>query len=246
MSENTINHPEAIEDLLNQLSPFKRIAYKPLTQNGEQAFTTDSKFGGLPYLRNEEDWPVCPNCGKHMQLFLQLNLSALPVKQEVGLIQLFYCTTDEPLCESDCEAFLPFSNSAICRKVEADTPSYQIQPVLKEIFEEQRIVGWEPVDDYPHYDELSGLGVTLDVDTYELLEVAEIGIPVTGDKLYGWPHWIQSVEYPYDRRTGSRMELLFQLDSEDHLPYMFGDGGVGHLSQSKDNSEELAFGWACS
>jgi len=39
---------------------------------------------------------------------------------------------------------------------------------------------------------------------------------------------------------------LFQLASENNLPYMFGDAGIGHLTQSPENKEELGFGWACS
>lgn len=71
-------------------------------------------------------------------------------------------------------------------------------------------------------------------------------MPIAKDKLYGWPYWIQSVEYPFDRKTESQMQLLFQFDSEDNLPYMFGDAGIGHLTQSPDNDKELGFGWACS
>jgi uncharacterized protein YwqG len=92
---------------------------------------------------------------------------------------------------------------------------------------------------------LEDLGVFIDIDAYELLEEVEKGIPLSGDKLFGWPYWVQSIEYPFDRTTGSQMELLFQLDSEVNLPYMFGDMGVGHLTYSKDNPSELAFGWAC-
>ncbi|MFK7971974.1 MAG: DUF1963 domain-containing protein, partial [Bacteroidia bacterium] len=68
---------------------------------------------------------------------------------------------------------------------------------------------------------------------------------ITGDKLFGWPYWVQSQEYPFDRKTESRMELLFQFDSEVNLPFMFGDAGIGHLTQSPDNKDELGFGWAC-
>jgi hypothetical protein len=41
------------------------------------------------------------------------------------------------------------------------------------------------------------------------------------------------------------MTLLFQLDSGDNLPHNFGDMGIGHLTQSRSNEEELGFGWAC-
>lgn len=237
---------EIINELLTRLTPFKRTAYIPTTEDSTKCFSVHSKFGGFPYLRNAEDWPICPNCHNHMQLFLQLNLTDLPINKEDGLIQLFYCTNDNPICEIDCDAFFPFSKSVLCRRVSIGGLSFQIEPVIKELFDEKRIVGWTRVDDYPHYDELQELGVEIDIDEYEQLETAEIGIPKAGDKLYGWPHWIQSVEYPYDRKTGTRMELLFQIDSNVNLPYMFGDVGIGHLTESKDDPNELAFGWACS
>jgi uncharacterized protein YwqG len=79
----------------------------------------------------------------------------------------------------------------------------------------------------------------------ELLEEREKGITIAQDKLFGWPCWVQSEEYPYDRKTQARMELLFQLGWEDNLPYMFGDAGIGHLTKSPDDENELAFGWAC-
>jgi hypothetical protein len=236
---------EIVEHLLGVLAPFKRTAYIPTTESSANAFSTHSKFGGFPYLSHPGDWPTCPNCHHHLQLFLQLNLSALPVNKEEGLIQLFYCTNEEPHCASDCEAFFPFSRSVVCRKVPIGAPSCRIEPDLGTVFEEKRITGWSPVDDYPHYEELAALGLDIDADDYEVLEIADVGTPRAGDKLYGWPYWVQDIEYPNDRKTGSRMELLFQLDSEVNLPYMFGDAGIGHLTQSKDNPGELAFGWAC-
>lgn len=231
--------------LLAQLEPFKKTAYIPATESVGSAFTADSKIGGLPYLRNGGDWPVCPNCNNHMQLFLQLNLNELPVNAENSLIQLFYCTNDKPMCESDCEAYFPFSKSVVCRKIKVENPPVEITPTLVGPFHEKRIIGWIPIDDYPHYDELADLGLNLDEEDFEILEIAEEGISIAGDKLFGWPHWVQSVEYPFDRKTGSQMNLLFQLDSEVNLPYMFGDSGIGHLTQSPDNENELAFAWAC-
>jgi hypothetical protein len=42
------------------------------------------------------------------------------------------------------------------------------------------------------------------------------------------------------------MELLFQLDSEDHVPFMFGDAGCGHLTRCPEHPDVVTFGWACS
>ncbi|MEO1515823.1 MAG: DUF1963 domain-containing protein [Bacteroidota bacterium] len=238
---------EEIQRMMEALAPHKRTAYRPQVEKTSRSFSPDGKIGGYPYLRHENDWPICPSCQKHMQLFLQLNLTDLPEREGTGLVQLFYCTNSEPLCESDLQAFFPFSKAVVCRKVTIDGESAQIEPKRADVFAEQRIVGWKAVDDYPHYEEHQELGIEeFEDEVYDLMDEREIGIPVQGDKLFGWPYWVQSAEYPYDRESGSRMELLFQFDSEDNLPYMFGDAGIGHLTQSPDNEQELGFGWACS
>ncbi|GAA4343053.1 DUF1963 domain-containing protein [Flaviaesturariibacter amylovorans] len=250
--------PAAPEDLSNeeraaralaQLEPFKRTAYLPRTEEVPPAFSEHSKFGGYPYLRDAADWPRCPHCGRHLQLFLQLDARRLPPMGGKGLIQLFYCTTNRPdglHCEYDCNAYEPFSKSVVARRIDVGGPSAATEPDLDEVFPERRITGWTAADDYPHYEEHEALGLMIDDDDYEVLESeVEKGVPLAGDKLYGWPLWVQSEEYPYDRQTGKRMELLFQIDSEVNLPYMFGDSGIGHLTVSPDNDGELAFAWAC-
>lgn len=239
------NLEERVNKTMELLEGLKRTAYLPITSEHENTFSDQSKIGGFPYLRNIEDWPKCPNCQKHLQLFLQLNLEQLPERKDSGLIQLFYCTSKEPDCETALKSFFPFSSAVVCRKTIVNGPSAIIQPTIDSVFPEKLIVGWESKDDYPHSEEYESLGLEMDEEVLEILEARGVGLTVDKDKLFGWPYWIQGVEYPLDRATGQQMELLFQLDSEDHLPYMFGDSGVGHLTQSPDNKEEMAFGWAC-
>jgi hypothetical protein len=38
---------------------------------------------------------------------------------------------------------------------------------------------------------------------------------------------------------------VFQVDSEDSIPFMFGDTGCGHITQCPEHQEVVAFGWAC-
>lgn len=247
-SIDSLDIEQKFKNAIDILSPFKRTAYLPLIKHNSNTFSCKSKIGGYPYLRNSRDWPVCQNCKKNMQLFLQLNLEELPENKNTGLIQLFYCTTSEPHCESELESFFPFSEATVCRKIKIGKESKQIEPDIEELFNEKLIIDWQLIDDYPHFEEYSLLSINLDLDddVYELMEQRNIGLPIEKDKLFGWPYWIQSVEYPYDRKTGEQMELLFQVISEDNLPYMFGDSGIGHLTQSPHNNEELGFGWACS
>lgn len=236
---------QQLNKALHDLEQLKRTAYLPITSEQENSFSEQSKIGGFPYLRNTEDWPQCPNCQKHMQLFVQLNLEQIPEQKDKGLIQLFYCTSKEPDCETALKAFFPFSSAVVCRRTAINGPSVIIQPSIETVFPEKRITGWAAKDDYPHVEEYEALGLTVDEEVLEVMEAQGVGLTIDKDKLFGWPYWIQGVEYPLDRTTSRPMELLFQLDSEDNLPYMFGDSGIGHLTHSPDNKEEMAFGWAC-
>ncbi|MGE5395648.1 MAG: DUF1963 domain-containing protein [Candidatus Saccharibacteria bacterium] len=239
------NLEERLKKTMELLDTLKRTAYLPVTAVHENSFSDQSKIGGFPYLRNADDWPVCPNCQQHMHLFLQLNLEQLPEQMDQGLIQLFYCTTKEPNCETQLKAFQPFSKASVCRRIEVNGNSAIIEAPPESTFEEKLITAWEPKEDYPHPDEYEQLGLEADDEVLEIIESKGFGFTIAKDKLFGWPYWVQSVEYPSDRKTNDIMQLLFQLDSEDNLPYMFGDSGVGHVTQSPANKEEVAFGWAC-
>ena len=244
-TSSKLTRMERKELLLSQLETHVRSAYIPIVEETSASFTSNSKFGGYPYLRHEADWPICPNCNNHMQLFLQLNTEHMPVSQATGLVQIFYCTNDELCCDSVCEAYEAFSTSVVCRLIQVDGDSVTIKPKMEEIFKERRITSWEEKKDYPHYEELENLGIQLCVDDYQILEEDEIGIPLTGDKLYGWPNWIQSPEYPTSKVNKATLQFLFQIDSECNLPYMFGDSGCAYIFQNPKQFDELALNWSC-
>jgi uncharacterized protein YwqG len=230
------------------LTLFKRIGWKPVTVDGDTGLTS-SKFSGTPYLKDGEKWPLCPNCGKPMQLFIQLNIEELPsdfrnyLQMDHGLLQMFYCTNSDPICEVDCEAYFPFSNSTLLRVIEPSEVTNRVDLPQGDFFPPKTIVEWEHFDDYPNCDELRELGVQLN---HEEEEVLWDGIgPSNGDKLGGWPYWVQNIEYPSCPICQKSMRLIFQIDSEDNIPYMFGDVGCGHITQCPEHKEVLAFGWAC-
>ena len=77
------------------------------------------------------------------------------------------------------------------------------------------------------------------------LEVEHVAMAADKDKLAGWPCWVQGNEQPLCPTCGSTMRLLFQVDSEDHVPFMWGDAGIGHITQCPTHLDVVAFGWAC-
>lgn len=236
------------EDIKILLEPHKRLAWVPNSEE-KTSHPLSSKFSGIPALSKDECWPCCKNCEEPMQLFLQINSQELPDCQRNvfggDILQVFYCTNWETECEVNCDAFFPFSKSTLLRIVDysAENISSPEKSPVKEPFPEKPITGWEPKDDYPNWEELENLGITLSETQCDLL--CEHDYPLTKDKLLGWPYWVQGVEYPDCPDCSKPMKLLFQIDSEDNLPYMFGDAGCSHITQCETHKDKLAIAWAC-
>lgn len=240
----------ALHDNLDPIvGPYRRDAWLPIVAQ-QTSSPLSSKFSGIPALANKELWPCCENCNEPMQLFLQLNSNDLPDPAKnnfgEGILQVFYCTNQEKECEVTCEAFFPFSNSTLVRIVNYSPEQISVPEIssVKDAYPEKEIVAWETVDDYPNWEELESLGVSLSDEQAELL--FETGFPLPNDKFLGWPQWVQGVEYPKCPKCGKYMKLVFQIDSEDNIPYMFGDVGCSHITQCEDHPEILTIAWACS
>lgn len=251
---------QVIQALLPLRDQWKRPAWKPVTKSSESSRTA-SKFGGQPWLSPDEVWPCCSQCGTLMPLFLQLDLDDLPELLAdtfgSGLLQLFYCT------ECD-DAWEPFSPSSLVRVIQPSGDSAEATSP-SESFPVKTITQWKCFDDFPNPQDHEALGLDYTYDFEKPLRttvtcpalnfiaevirdgsVAErIGSAKGGDKLAGWPHWVQGAEYPSCPRCQQQMRLVFQLDSNDHLPFMFGDVGTGHVTQCPKHKDVVAFGWAC-
>lgn len=236
----------SIEQLRPEIHRLVRRAWRPLVAH-EDGAASDSKLAGTAMLARGEAWPACHNCEKPLELFVQLDLTTLPAELAgelgSGFLQLFYCVNNEPLCEADCEAFSPWSESVVARRLDAADAVPAPSRPASNTFPAQRIRGWEPVDDLPNWEEMQALGIALERGEETALE--QLALPLSGDKLGGWPCWVQGIEYPACPKCQAAMRLVFQIDSNDHLPYMFGDVGCGHLTQCATHKDVLAFGWAC-
>jgi uncharacterized protein YwqG len=238
-----------------------RRAWKPSTVEGGRG--DEAHFGGSPSMAPGEPWPRCQGCNRWMQFFLQIPLASFPAgaSRGDGTLQLFYCSQDD----GRCETWRPFSGTHVVRLLHGPA-SPVAHPLGLAPFPTRTINQWTELIDHPHAEEHASLGLVYDYDfpnkrvsvsCDELgislrdldleSDVAEtISAPATGDKLGGWPAWIQRAEYPACPTCARRMELVLQLDSEDNVPHMFGDAGLGHITQCPDHPRKLAFGWACS
>lgn len=252
-------------DLLEMFAAWRarhtRRAWKPVCTRAP-----GGQFGGAPLLGPGEAWPTCEQCDRPLQFFLQIDVATLPAAfgaRGAGTLQLFCCTWD-----GDCETHLPFSGTHVVRLLTGPAGPAR-HPGGLAPFPARTIQRWDEIIDLPHPEEHGALGLSYDHDFAawrttvrgDGLVVADIPIDregiapgaaetiadaAPGDKLGGWPRWVQRVEYPTCPTCGQRMELVLQLGSEDNVPYMFGDVGTGHITQCPTHPEVLAFGWASS
>lgn len=242
---------EAGARLRERFASARRAAFDPVT-TAEDPASPVSKFGGHPWLPKGDAWPACPGCAEPMAFFVQLDVASLPAQAGVkgeGLIQLFMCKgeSSKDLC---LETWQHGSKSAVVRLIDKGAPGGNRTPDgATQVWPARRITDWKPLEDFPHYDdlELAGFEITEKVDAdWEAAENEDAApMPNQGDKLGGWPYWVQSPEYGTCRECGKRMQLVLQIDSEDNVPYMFGDAGIGHVCQCPAHPHVLTWGWAC-
>jgi uncharacterized protein YwqG len=241
--------PEALSDdtsLGQKLARLRRTTWIPKTKSGDCS-PAGSKFSGLAFIPEGEQWPECGNCERPMQLFVQLNANDVPEEAghllSNGLLQLFYCTSSEPQCDVECAAFFAFSKAHLARVIDDGPAGAYTESPVSDPFPARSIVGWTSVIDAPNWEESERMGIAFEDE--EADKLADTNLPADGEKLGGWPAWIQGVEYPNCPQCDQPMEFLFQIDSEKNIPFLLGDAGIGHVTRCKSHPDVLTFGWAC-
>jgi uncharacterized protein DUF1963 len=261
-------HDAVLRALAPWIERHRRPAWRPVLDDGAAPGAV-SQFGGAPWLRRGEPAPLCGACGRPIALFLQLDGRETPADSPwTGpvVLQLFYCRD----CECDAEGWSPFSKAHVVRAVPA-ADLVPPAPGSGAPLRRRGILRWEAFEDDPHPEEQGRLGLHVDYDfkarratvrcpelgvriaeldmdarDAEGTELAEaIGLAACGDKLGGWPAWVQGAEYPSCPRCSQTMRHVFQVESEQGVAYMFGDAGCGHVTRCAAHPDVLAFGWAC-
>jgi hypothetical protein len=232
--------------LLGKLAPHRRAAWLPVVR-AEENRPHASRYGGAPWLAQGEAWPECPLCKRPMQLFIQLAADDVPEAARNlfgdGLVQLFYCAWRDTLCATGSDAWEPFATTVLARRVqpsgeEAVPPLPGFDPNVNAV----RIIGWEEQADYPTPWELEPLGIELEDDEDERTgDIWDANDP--GDKLGGWPRWVQCEDAPTCPRCARKMRLLFQLGIAGNLRLDYGGGAIGYLTRCEDHADVLAFSW---
>lgn len=273
LPNGSISNSSVMDLIASKLKHLKRPAWKPITARHDGAITA-SKFAGRPWLSADEAYPLCPMCQTPLRFFLQLNLEELPqaAHQQFGkgLLQLFYCTNEA----DECDVWEPFSPCKLVRIVQpTGSPSQAALPIVdREIgsaliegeFSARHIVRWQAMATYPEWHEVE-LSEKIQLSADECLVLSEAGIedtlfgydisefmdttmmcPTEGDRLAGYPRWLQEVEYPSCPICNRLMDnLIFEFASDDNVPYLWGDAGTGYVLQCPEHKQEVTFIWQC-
>ncbi|SEG48823.1 Ankyrin repeat [Thermomonospora echinospora] len=193
-----------------------------------------SCFGGLPWLRQGEEWPCCARCQAPLTFVVQVDLGRTPkAAREIfgeGLLQLFHCTTCMPSAVTDIRQVRVIDP--------AGTAVPDAVPDKAEIFPARPIVGWgHAVKDYPYRD--GDESVLLPEE-----RGAAFRLNRQGDKLGGWPNWVQDANYPTcPQGAPHRMtQLVLQICSGEGVPHTWGDNGLGFVVRCPKH-RRVGFDW---
>ncbi|WP_331769827.1 DUF1963 domain-containing protein (plasmid) [Embleya sp. NBC_00888] len=219
MGLSTPRRPIAVEELLPEVVPYRRMAVRLHPRAGEPG-VRDSSVGGPPLWPADEEWPVCPPGdpeGDPMVPVVQVfrrDVPQLPFPVGTDVLQVLWCA-----CEHDHyspRAVVRWRNSQVIGAVAARPPvpagaeaDHVPQPC---------VVHPEEVVEYPSWDlpEPADSAIRPRVDA--LFE--ETGWRyhyhlsyAPGIKLGGYPGWTQEPGWPDCGTCGARMEHLLTVAS---------------------------------
>ena len=202
--------------LRKKLKPYARDSFKPRTRSGAGE-PRGSRFGGDPWLAQGESWPMHGEVPA--QFLFQIDLEQLPTDVGRGLLRVFLRPEG---------GFRP--DDTTCLHTTADEGAVVAG---SEPLPARRITGFnKPKSDLPG-EEARGL-VTLDPAEVEHLR----SMAAAGDKVGGWPHWIQDEEYP--KGFG---RFVLQVDTGGALAFSYADSGIGVLLQHDDDPTRFRMVW---
>lgn len=225
------------ERLASRLAAARRPCFEPVLEAGDGS-PGDSKMGGTPL----GDPPVCKGCKQVMVLLLQLDTDALPEGAKVrgkGPLQVFHCGRS---CDYGDTKHSPGGVGVVLRmglpkapaKAEGKPKKGKAGVVVRG--KASRIVGFTPGFDLPGRGDAGDL--KLDAKEMRLMQEQR---SQGGDKLGGYPSWIQSPQPAECPTCSAPMQFIFQLSAR---LVDFGDSGLGYLHQCEKHPAKLAFSWS--
>lgn len=191
------------------------------------AAESTSHWGGRAVLAPGEQWPTCQVCGQAMPLFLQLDLEQSVSGPPQGLLQFFYCR--------GCGEDSPSAYDPRMMRIRVLDPTHKGHaepPVGLELVATKEIVGLTEKKDKP---------TAVDFETIYESICKSSPRPVRGDKLGGWPDWLDGPAWPVCSDCERPMELVVQINSDKGLAHMWGDCGQAFIFGCAEHPSRFGF-----
>jgi uncharacterized protein YwqG/predicted DNA-binding WGR domain protein len=238
----TPDHSERDTELgraLRTLKKWERTAYLPVLESRpiDPASALGDKFGGMPWISDAAPWPELD--GEQMEFLFQLELAKRLRSFPKGLLlQCFYSW------KGDYASYDPWAPTACVRFVRPK--GRPVVDPLAELYPENAIVDYTERIELPGYasretrEELAAIEHLLD----PVLDV-DPRFDRRGDKLGGWPDFIQDEELVRCRICGEALLELVQIESGRALPLVWGDMGVAYVVACPKHLTEATLFWQC-
>jgi len=190
-----------------------------------------TKFGGFPYLLQNERWPVCSACQEPMAFVLQVNFADLPPQLRLGrydLLAFYYCLDCCPRSSLDDKGFQ--------LHLRRTSPHDELQPAHFALRRDDKAepqecaVVFRPFEDLPPAESIVAILGTDEEAQSEYERYVEIlrGGNLYASKMGGYPSWIEA-EPTMRCQCGAGMRFLAQIDSEEQANLLWGNNGVLYL-----------------
>lgn len=204
-----------------------------------------ARFGGAPYAKEGDSWPVCTGCDRDLTFICQFEVGESNGAASDGLLVFFYCFECFPwgLEDEDRGAWAVRLYSrpeeSRHRAITSDVSSF-VQPCR---------VRTEAVHTLPSPDEEADEARTLfqafeavePDDWWETYEQVGQRVGALSDyrtQLGGHPRWVQADGTQDCGTCGKRLTFVAQIDSEDDAQLMWGDVGLVYLFRCADHPDE--------
>jgi ankyrin repeat protein len=208
---------EILKSLKSRLKKDKRKAFRLLRSRDAPASTLSDRIGGQPFLSKRFPRPRSES-GAPLALIIQLDLQGHPEKRkrQAALLQVFYDASATP-----CARARLVTGASVESHCPDEGPALPLQSVAG--YSRARA-------DFPHPADGERGPVELSEAEQSLLPYLVIG----GDKVGGWPDWIQDPSYPECER-----ELLLQLADGGLANVSLGDAANLYIFQNRQADPQL-------
>ena len=198
----------------------------------EETHNERTKIGGLPYLRNKNDWPTCKFCGIRQQLVFQLNSndSLEYMDMENDLLQHFSCLnyrckTEKSRLDENYQLKSDYFRSIKVRGASYIPPN-EDKPKAKPIY----IIGWKRMKRLPRLVELGDMELSRDEEFFLKKKLVN---EIQYDVFSGKPYWNEYDPYseienpplplplpPFCNYEDNDLEFLHQLYYKPNVLYI--------------------------